>query len=273
MILDGKKLNIEIGEKLQSEISGLEIKPRLCIVQVGNNEASNIYIGMKKAFADRIGAICDVHKLDDDVEMKEIISLIDNLNSDSNIHGIILQLPMPYHLNSREIINHIDYRKDVDGLSDISLGKLTSGNPVHVPATAKGILTLLKNNNVNVKGKSVTVVGRSTLVGKSTSLYLLNHDATVTICHSQTTDLKDELSNADIIISAVGHPGVIDSSMVNQNQIVVDVGITMVNGKIIGDVNVQDDDVAAISLVPGGVGPMTVASLFQNLLDAYHLVI
>jgi methylenetetrahydrofolate dehydrogenase (NADP+)/methenyltetrahydrofolate cyclohydrolase len=277
-ILDGKKLNAEINLQLKSEVDSFSEfktnKPKLVIFQVGDIQASNIYISRKIKFAEEIGVECEVIKFTDDISETEILDVVNSKNRDKSVTGMILQLPIPEHLNSRKIINSFDSNKDVDGLGDTNISKLVNNDKTGiVPATARGIEILLNKNNIEIEGKKICIIGRSVLVGKSTALNLINHNATVTICHSKTKSLKDELLNADIIISAAGQPNLIREEHVNPNQIIVDVSINIVDNKMIGDVdkNISHENVAGISLVPGGVGPMTVASLFLNLIDSFKI--
>jgi methylenetetrahydrofolate dehydrogenase (NADP+)/methenyltetrahydrofolate cyclohydrolase len=273
-ILDGKKINQEIMKSLKNEIAIFDVKPRLVIIQIGNNEASNIYIERKVNFAVEIGCECKVEKLKNEISEEKVVEIINKYNSDESVHGIIVQLPIPEVMDNRKILNSIDYRKDVDGLSNINLSKLVNNEKGIVPATARGILTLLKQYNISVEKKNIVVLGRSTLVGKSTALLMLNQNSTVTVCHSNTVDLDKYLKSADIIITATGQHGVINESNIGENQVVIDVGTNFVENKLVGDVKLNNlDKVSYISPVPGGVGPMTVASLFQNLLDSYKKLI
>jgi len=275
-ILDGRKLNSEISLQLKSEVtdfvdSGMA-HPKLVIFQVGDNQASNIYIKRKIKFAEDTGIECEVVKFTEEISEIEILDVVNDKNKDKKVTGMILQLPIPEHLNSRKIINYFDSNKDVDGLGDINISKLVNNDKTGiVPATARGIEVLLNKNDIEIAGKKICIVGRSVLVGKSTALNLINHDATVTICHSKTKSLKDEISDSDIIITAAGQPNLIKEDDVNSNQIILDVSINIVDKKMIGDVdkNMSPESVSGISLVPGGVGPMTVASLFLNLMDSY----
>lgn len=271
IILDGKKLNKEISEELKAEIGSLGSKPKIVILRVGDDPASEIYVGMKVKFAEEIGAAAEVIKFADHVSQGEVIEKVKSLNEDSSVHGVILQLPVSPGIDSSEIINTISPEKDVDGLGSLNVYKLVQNDDSGIiPATARGVITLLQENNIEIEGQHVVIVGRSLLVGKSTALNFLNHDATVTVCHSKTKDLRDHTKKADIIVVATGQPGLLTDEMVNRGQVIVDVGISVVDGKILGDVSL-DHDVKAISPVPGGVGPMTVASLFQNLLKAYKI--
>jgi methylenetetrahydrofolate dehydrogenase (NADP+)/methenyltetrahydrofolate cyclohydrolase len=275
IVLDGKKIKSKINLSLKAEIENFKLagknQPKLVILQVGNNEVSNVYIKQKLTFAQQIGALAELVKLEENVSNKEILEKISELNQDTNVHGVILQLPIPKNLNQTEILNAIDSQKDVDGLGALNISKLVrSDNSGIVPATARGVITLLKEYNNEVFGKNIVIVGRSVLVGKTLSLALTNLEATVTVCHSKTVNLASITKSADIIISAVGKPGIINDACVNEKQIIIDVGISRdENGLISGDVILEKATVAGLSPVPGGVGQMTVASLFQNLVEAY----
>ncbi|MBI2594208.1 bifunctional 5,10-methylenetetrahydrofolate dehydrogenase/5,10-methenyltetrahydrofolate cyclohydrolase [Candidatus Curtissbacteria bacterium] len=288
-ILDGKKLNEKIANELAAKIRGLTPKPKLVIIQVGNLAESNAYIARKKSFGEKIGAIVDHIKLPQDVVKQALLSEIRNLNSDSSVHGVIVQMPLPKHLDRDKIIEAIDPKKDVDGLTSTNLKLLWEGRSQgYVPATTKGILSLLDYYKIPVTGQKVVVVGRSFLVGKPTALAFLNRDATVTVAHSKTKNLKLETRNADILVVAAGKPDLITKEYVSKGQVVVDVGITaidqlpatknqklemeLVKKKLVGDVDFESvrNIVEAISPVPGGTGPMTVASLFENLFEAYN---
>ena len=292
-ILDGKKLSGEIAVELTKKIAKLKKKPSLAIIQIGNNPESNSYIGRKKAYGEKIGAKVHHFALPNNVTNNSLIKFIKELNERNDIHGIIVQLPIPKTLNKYEIMEAIDYKKDVDGLNskntnilyespfeNIDPKKIPKGL---VPATAKGIVSLLKKNDVDLVGKKVLVVGRSVLVGKPTALLLTAENATVTIAHRYTKDLPKLAKENDIVISAAGKAGLIGKNCLRKGQVIIDVGTNAVAGpktleetpkyKMVGDVDFEAAKkiVAAISPVPGGVGPMTVASLFENLFEAYNL--
>ncbi|MEI6478826.1 MAG: bifunctional 5,10-methylenetetrahydrofolate dehydrogenase/5,10-methenyltetrahydrofolate cyclohydrolase [bacterium] len=292
-ILDGKKLSGEIAMELEKKISKLKKKPCLAIIQIGNNPESNSYIGRKKAYGEKIGAKVHHFALPDSVSNNSLIKFIKELNEREDVHGIIVQLPIPKTLNKYEIMEAIDHRKDVDGLNskntnilyespfeNLDVKKIPKGL---VPATAKGIVTLLKKNNISLVGKKALVVGRSVLVGKPTALLLIAEDATVTVAHKKTKDLPKLARENDIIISAAGKAGLIGKDCLRKGQVIIDVGTNAVAGpktieevskfKMVGDVDFESAKkiVYAISPVPGGVGPMTVASLFENLFEAYNL--
>ena len=272
ILLNGRELSEKKIPELKAKVSELNGTPQLAIIQVGTLNESTVYIRRKVEYANEIGAKAQVAHFSDKVTLEEIQSKIKTLNEDKNIHGIIVQLPLPERLNTYEILNTISPEKDVDGLTALNLYKLLTdqGNAL-IPATAKGIVSLLNNYDIEVAGKNIVIVGHSFSVGKPIALSLMNTGATVTICHSMTEDLKVHTKKADILISAVGKPGLITKKHVSKDQVIVDVGITLVNGRLHGDVDFKEvkDSVHAITPVPGGIGPMTVVSLFENLLQAY----
>lgn len=279
IILDGKKLSGEIAVKLKKQIEESGVVPTLAIIQIGAVEESNIYIKHKKAFADKIGAKVEHIVLALDVSENEVMQKIVGLNTDSSINGIILQLPIPAHLDKRKLIETIDPHKDVDGLHSVNQSKIFQGDDTGIiPATPKGVMSLLREYHIELAGKRVLVVGRSLLVGRPMAMLLLKENATVTIAHSHTAHLKDLMLESDVVVVAVGKAGLITGDMVHEGQIIVDVGTNSIVGKtleetetrkLVGDVVFDGvkDIVHAISPVPGGVGPMTVASLFQNLVE------
>lgn len=266
-ILDGKIIKAEGKEKLKKAFVELDFVPTLAIIQVGNRDDSNSYIASKKKFGEEIGVKVLHIVFDENVHENEIITKIKELNDDKNINGIIVQIPLPVHIDKDKIINTINPGKDVDGLTSTSR---------FISATTLGIISLLNYYKIPLEGKKVTIVGRSSLVGKPTMLALLNEDATVTICHSKTENLKEHTQNADILIVAIGRPKFINHEFVSSGQIIIDVGTNIVDlpaqagKKIVGDVDFDDvsDIVSAITPVPGGVGQMTVLSLFENVLKS-----
>ncbi len=275
-ILEAKTIRDEAINRLKKEVEGFSLKPTLAIIQIGDNEESGAYIKQKKIFAEKIGAVVKHLEFSADVTQNQIINEIKNLNQDKTVHGIIVQLPLPKNFNEYEIIETIDSSKDVDGLTSISW-KFLGQNSAEglVPATAQGILNLLNYYHIDLAGKHIVIVGRSMLVGKPTALLMINHNATVTIAHSQTKNLQEITKQADILIVAIGKPKFIDASYVREGQIIIDVGINvgMNSDKkkvLCGDVNFEEvkDIVSAISPVPGGVGLMTVSALFENLIKA-----
>ncbi len=288
-ILDGRIVRDQIQENLKSIIQNLKSKPKLVIIQVGDNPQSNTYIGQKIKFGEKIGAIAELKKFPADVSQEHLSSIIYNLNSDPKVHGIIIQLPISDHLDKEKLIESIDPKKDVDGLTAANQQLLENNDPqVFIPATAKAVITILNYYKIPIKGKKATVVGRSKLVGAPVAILLKNLGAKVEVGHSKTEDLTAITKPADIIVVAVGKPNLIGIDHVSPGQTVIDVGINVVEAdkvrplsfprsdlenkrKLVGDVTFAEVEpiVSAITPVPGGVGPMTVASLFENLLDAY----
>ena len=271
-IIDGKKLKEEILEELKKEVKHYMIKPCLAVVQIGDDPASNTYIKAKEKACNEIGIYFKHIKFQDNVKEIEVINKILELNSDEYVHGILLQLPLPEGFNADKLINYIARNKDVDGLTDINLGKLYNNKPCLISCTPQGIMKLLENENIELEGKNVTIVGRSNLVGKPLIGLMLNKNATVTVCHSKTENLNKHTKNADILVVAVGKKHFIKENMVKEGAIVIDVGINKEDGKLYGDVdfNSVKSKVEKITPVPGGVGPMTVAMLMKNVVAAYQ---
>ena len=267
-ILDGKKLRDEIFLKLKDKVKDLKLS--LAVIQVGDDEASNVYINQKKKMCENLNIQFKHYRLQESILDDEVIHLIEKLNKDDTT-AILMQLPIPNHLNKQKIIDSIDYRKDVDGLTSINAGNLLLGKKGLIPCTPKGIITLSKYNNIDLKGKRVTIIGRSNLVGKPLALLMLRENATVSICHSKTKNIKDITLNSDIIISATGKNGLVKEDMIKDNAVVVDVGISKIDGKLFGDVDFEQVSrkCSYITPVPGGVGPMTIASLAENIYEAY----
>ena len=272
LLLDGKALSDKIKEELAKKVKGYLVKPCLAVIQIGNDEASNIYIKAKEKACDKIG-INFIHvKFESDVNEQEVINKIVELNNDNYVNGILLQLPIPPKFNQYKLLNLINKNKDVDGLTDINAGLLFKGNNNLVPCTPLGIINLLKEYNIEISGKHAVVIGRSNLVGKPLAMLLLQNGATVTICHSKTGNLKEFTKQADILISAVGKKDLITKNMVKEGVVVVDVGMNRVDGVVYGDVDFENiKDIASyITPVPGGVGPMTVAMLLSNVVKNYE---
>lgn len=271
-IIDGKLVSSIIKENLKKEISSLDEKLTLVVIQVGNNEASNIYVNKKIKLCNEMG-INSIYKKYDDIDEENLIKEIKKFNNDSSINGILVQLPLPDSFNTKKVINSISYKKDVDGLTSINLGKLYNNEESIIPCTAKGIMKLLDYYNVLLEGKKVSIVGRSTLVGIPLFKLLLDRNCTVVMCHSKTKDLKSILKESDIIISATGKKGLITRDMVKEGTVVIDVGISRIENKIYGDVcfDEVEEKASLITKVPGGVGPMTVICLMENTLDCYKI--
>lgn len=269
VILDGKKLRDKIFEKLKVQLDAMPVKPALAVILAGDNPSSRIYVNNKKKCAEKLGINSIVIEYPADVTENELLSKIEELNNDDNITAILVQLPLPEHIDKFKIIDAILPEKDVDGLTTYNSGKLFTGEKPYVyPCTPKGILLLLDEYNIQIEGKHAVVIGRSNLVGKPVAQMLLNRNATVTMCHSKTKNLSDIIKTADIIISAVGKNVVGEKNIIKSDCVVVDVGIFRdENGKVRGDVDFESVSAAYISPVPGGVGPMTIASLMLNTVE------
>ncbi len=270
IILDGKMLRDKIFENLKAKLDKMQQKPTLAVILVGENSASQIYVRNKKKTAEKLGINSLSIEYPSDISEEELLNKIKELNSDEKVTAILVQLPLPAHINKNRIIDAILPQKDVDGLTPYNLGKLFSGEEPYVyPCTPKGILLLLDEYNIKLEGKNIVVVGRSNLVGKPVAQMLLKRNATVTMCHSHTKNLSEITKTADIIVSAVGKK-VIGEKMLKSDCVVIDVGIFRdENGKISGDVDFENvsKTAAYISPVPGGVGPMTIASLMLNTVE------
>ena len=270
IILDGKQLRDKIFESLKQKLNKMNKKPTLAVVLVGDNPASQIYVRNKKKTAEKLGINSISIEYPTNISEKELLNKINELNNDPNVTAILVQLPLPEHINKNKIIDAILPQKDVDGLTPYNLGKLFSGEEPYVyPCTPKGILLLLDEYGIELNGKNVVVIGRSNLVGKPVAQMLLKQNATVTMCHSHTKNLSQITKTADIIVSAVGKK-VIGEKMLKSDCVIVDVGIFRdENGKISGDVDFENASkiAAYISPVPGGVGPMTIASLMLNTVE------
>lgn len=272
MLLNGRILSDKIKDEIKLKTKNYLIKPTLAVIQIGDDEASNIYIKTKAKACEYVG-INFIHiKFEENTLEQEIVNKIIELNNDSYVNGILLQLPIPLKFNQYKLLNLINKAKDVDGLTDINMGMLFKGNNNLIPCTPNGIIKLLEEYNIDLEGKHAVVVGRSNLVGKPLAMLLLQKNATVTICHSKTKNLEYFTKQADILISAVGKKDLITKDMVKEDVIVVDVGMNRVDGKLYGDVAFEDiKDIASyITPVPGGVGPMTVAMLLYNVLKNYE---
>ncbi len=273
VVIDGKKVAEIIRNSLKKEVLKLKSKkitPKLCVVLVGDNPASKIYVGVKERYCKEIGIEFELEKLPNNITEISLVKKIEELNKNKYINGVIIQLPLPDHINKYNILKVLDPEKDVDGLTPTNLGNLFLGLEDLSPATPKGIIKLLEYIGVQLKGKSVTIINRSLNVGKPLAHLLLNRDATVTICHSKTTNIENYTKNSDIVICAVGSPGFLTKEMVKKNSIVIDVGLTYVNGKGVGDVAFDDlkNKTSYITPVPFGVGPMTVVMILENTIMA-----
>ncbi|MEE1304522.1 MAG: bifunctional methylenetetrahydrofolate dehydrogenase/methenyltetrahydrofolate cyclohydrolase FolD [Agathobacter sp.] len=274
LLIDGKKISTDIKNELKEEVSRLKEEGRegcLAVIQVGNDPASSVYVGNKKRACEYIGIKSLAYELPEETSEDDLIELIGKLNGDASVHGILCQLPLPKHIDENRVINAIDPHKDVDGFHPQSVGSLVIGQPGFVSCTPAGIIQLLKRSNIEIAGKHCVVIGRSNIVGKPMALLMLRENATVTICHSKTRDLKKICKEADILIVAIGKPEFVDSSFVKEGAVVIDVGIhRKADNKLTGDVDFSDVEphVSAITPVPGGVGPMTIAMLMSNCVEA-----
>ena len=272
-ILDGKALSKEIQEEIEFEVSNLSKKPHLAVILVGEDSASQIYVNIKHKTCERLGIKSTVVNLPENTSEEDLIEKVRELNSDKDVNAILIQLPLPNHINANNCIKEISPVKDVDGFTPENLGAILRGQePFAYPCTPFGILTILKRYNIQISGKHAVIVGRSNIVGKPVSLMLLKENATVTMCHSKTENLSEITKTADILISATGKR-VITKDMVKQGATVIDVGIIRNSeGKLEGDVDFEEvKDVADfITPVPGGVGPMTIASLMKNTLHLFY---
>ena len=273
-IIDAKSIATNLKEELKRNVNDRISKglraPKIASILVGEDGGSIYYINSQEKLAKSLGFDFDKLMLSSDIKEKDLIELINNLNNDTNIDGIILQLPLPKHLNKDKIINTISPNKDIDCLTYINQGKLYSGDAEILPCTPNSVLKLLKESNVEIKGKNVVIIGRSNIVGKPVAQLLLNEDATVTICHSKTENLKEISKNADILIVAIGRAKFINEEYISEKSIVIDVGTSSVDGKITGDVDFEGvvSKVKLISKVPGGVGALTTTLLINNCYEA-----
>ena len=272
-IIDGKKVASKILEDVEKRVKTIKETPGLAIVLVGDNPASQIYVGFKEKGSKAIGFYCERYNLDKNTSQDDVLKLVNELNQNNKIHGMIVQLPLPEHIDENLIIDSILPHKDADGFTPVNLGNLVNDNNMLLPATARACLGLIKSTGMEIKGKNAVIVGRSNIVGKPTALMLLQENATSTICHSKTKKLKEHTKNADILVVATGKANLITKDMVKKGAVVIDVGINKVNGKVVGDVDYENvKEVAGfITPVPGGVGPMTIAMLLDNTLKAMEL--
>ncbi len=277
-LIDGVLVSQQIKQTIRSEVSGLinkGIRPCLATILVGDNQASATYVKNKQTAANNVGILTRDFKLPETIKQDELLSTINELNKDENVHGILVQLPLPHHIET-SITNMVNYEKDVDGLTSYNLGFLLEGTPKLIPCTPLGILELLDFYNIDVKGMDVAIINRSNLVGKPLGILLMNRDATVTFFHSKSKNLEDKLRNFDCIITAVGNRQkfTLTSKMIKEGAVIFDVGISRTNGKIQGDVDFGSvsEKASYITPVPGGVGPMTVTMLLKNTVLAASLI-
>jgi methylenetetrahydrofolate dehydrogenase (NADP+)/methenyltetrahydrofolate cyclohydrolase len=279
-ILNGTALAKKIKSVLAIEIDYLVKKygraPKLCIILVGDDPASTSYIKSKQKSCLEIGILCDLNMLPYSTSQDKILSLIETLNNNPEVDGILVQLPLPKHIDQNVILQAVDYQKDVDGLHPMNVGLLNrTTNDAIIPCTPKGILSLLRAENITITGKHCVIIGRSNLVGKPMAQLMLRENASVTVCHSKTRDLPYLTQQGEILIIAIGHPNLVNANMLKEGAVVVDVGINNVDGKLAGDlynsIDVKDIEKKAVAItpVPGGVGPMTIASLLENVVEVF----
>lgn len=273
-IIDGKLISKQIKDELKGKVERLKGEGKevcLAVIQVGCDPASTVYVGNKKKACEYIGIKSIAYELPEETTEEELLGIIGRLNKDDSVHGILVQLPVPKHINEEHIINAISPAKDVDGFHPASVGALSIGKKGFVSCTPAGIIQLLKRSEIEIEGKDCVVIGRSNIVGKPMAMLLLRENGTVTVCHSKTKNLKEVCKRADILVVAIGKPKMIDASYVTEGATVIDVGIHRnENGKLCGDVDYEavEPVAGAITPVPGGVGPMTIAMLMNNCVEA-----
>ena len=272
-IIDGKGIAQEIRAELAKKVAEMTAQgnqPGLAVVLVGDDPASAVYVRQKRRACEEIGIRSVIHRLPADISQQELLSLVEECNQDKSIHGILVQLPLPDGLNEEEVIEAISPAKDVDGFHPINVGRLQIGKGGSIPCTPAGVVELVRRTGTPIEGKHVVVVGRSNIVGKPAATLFLQENATVTICHSRTKDVAAECRRADILVAAVGRPRLVKKDWIKPGAIVIDVGINRVDGKLLGDVDFDEvkDVAGAITPVPGGVGPMTIAMLMKATVEA-----
>lgn len=272
-LIDGKVISAAVKERVKNEVSQLNekgITVGLAVIIVGEDPASKIYVANKKKACEALGIISEEYALPESTTEEELLGLIDTLNAKKSINGILCQLPLPRHLDEKRIINAISPEKDVDAFHPVNVGRIMIGDYDFVPCTPAGIMEMLAYENIETEGKRCVVIGRSNIVGKPMAMLLLHKNGTVTICHSKTRNLKEICLGADILVAAVGKAKFVTADMVKEGAVVIDVGMNRADGKLCGDVDFEavKDKASAITPVPGGVGPMTIAMLMQNTLTA-----
>lgn len=276
-IIDGKKISAEIKDELKQEVAAMKAEGKeiaLAVIQVGEDPSSSVYVRNKKKACEYIGITSVSYEIPEDSTQQELLDLVEKCNKDPKINGILVQLPLPPHMDEDAVIHAIDPKKDVDGFHPVSVGNMVIGNDGFLPCTPAGIIELLKRSGVEIGGKECVVVGRSNIVGKPMSMLLLRENGTVTVCHSRTRNLREVCSRADILVVAVGRPKFIDASYVKEGAVIIDVGIHRnENNKLCGDVDFDavKEKTSAITPVPGGVGPMTIAMLMKNCVQSKKL--
>lgn len=273
-IIDGKAIAADMRKEIAADVVTLKargVTPGLAVVLVGDDPASRVYVSMKEKACEQAGIFSDEHKLPAGTTEAQLLALIEDLNSDPRIDGILVQLPLPDHINEGKVLETISPAKDADGFHPYNVGRLVTGNPLFQPCTPYGVMKMLEHIGVDLTGKEVVVVGRSNIVGKPVALMCLSQHATVTLCHSRTRDLPAKVAQADVLIAAVGRPEMIKGAWIKEGAVVIDVGVNRVgDGKLVGDVEFEaaKKRASAITPVPGGVGPMTITMLLYNTVEA-----
>lgn len=272
ILIDGKYISQKVKEELKDKIARLNRRPGLAVIRVGEDAASKIYVDLKSKMCEELGINFVEHHLGENIQQEDLLGLIHKLNADDDVTGILLQSPIPYHLNILEAFNAIDPEKDVDGFNPINAGRLAIGQASFAPCTPIGIMRLLSEYNIDVEGKHCVVIGRSNIVGRPMAQLLINANATVTVCHSKTKNLADITKTADVVVVAIGKPKYITADMIKEGAVVIDVGINRIpdSKKIVGDVDFDEvkEKCSYITPVPGGVGPMTIVTLMDNVIKA-----
>lgn len=274
IIIDGKELAKKIRSELKNEVVELKnkgINPKLAVIMVGDDKASKVYVKNKSKACEECGIDYEEFLMDKDIDMEELLETIDKLNKRDDIHGILLQSPIPSNLDINQAFNKINYKKDVDGFNPINVGKLSIGEDCFVSCTPAGVIKMLEEYNIEIEGKNVVIIGRSNIVGKPLIQCILGKNGTVTMCHSRTKNIKQITKNADILIAALGKPKFVTQDMIKDGAVIIDVGINRTeDGKLVGDVDFENikNNASYITPVPGGVGPMTIAMLMTNVVKA-----
>lgn len=272
-LINGKEISADLKQRIKQETELLKTKgvtPGLAVILVGEDPASKVYVGSKERACEELGFYSEKYTLPENTTQEELLALVDELNAKKEINGILCQLPLPAHLDKKEVIDRIVPEKDVDAFHPENVGKIMIGDFDFLPCTPAGIMEMLRYSEIEIEGKNAVVIGRSDIVGKPMSMLMLHKNATVTVCHSKTRNLKEICRTADILIVAIGRAKFVTADMVKDGAVVIDVGMNRVDGKLCGDVDFENvkDKCSAITPVPGGVGPMTIATLMQNTLTA-----
>ncbi len=273
-IIDGKAISNEIQDNIRKEVELLDKKPGLAVILVGEDSASKVYVNNKEKMCKKLGINSFVYRLPEDTSEKELLDLIEKLNNDSDVDGILLQHPVPSQIDEMKAFCAISPMKDVDGFNIVNRGKLAVGEDAFVACTPLGVVEMIRHEGITIKGKHCVIIGRSNIVGKPLYELMLRENATVTVCHSKTVNLKEICKTADILVAAIGKPKFVTEDMVKDGAVVIDVGINRINGKLVGDVDFENVSKKAsyITPVPGGVGPMTIAMLMKNVMKAHNQI-